>query len=137
MKKIALLLLTVFALNSCSLEGTEPNYYLEVLPVESFTVPESFDMNGSYEIKVKYKRPSDCHYYEGIYYEKDGDTRIFGVQTRVLNDNDCLPLNEEPIEVKFNFVCTPGYTRYVFKFYKGEDANGNNIFEEVEIPVTY
>lgn len=137
MKKIALLLLTLFVLNSCSFEGTEPNYFLEVLPVESFIVPEQFETNGTYEITVKYKRPSDCHFYEGIYYEKDGDNRIIGVQSRVLNDNDCLPLEDEPLEIKFDFVCTPGYTRYVFKFFKGHDTEGNNIFEEVEVPVTY
>ena len=137
MKKIVLILLSVWTLNSCSLNNDQPNYYFEVLPVESFTVPESFDMNGIYEIKLTYKRPTDCYFQEGIYYEKSEQTRIIGIQTRVLENNDCMPLDEAPIEVKFNFECTPGNTHYIFKFYKGEDANGNNIFEEVNIPVNY
>lgn len=138
MKKLAALLLLVIASISCSpLDDNAPQYYLDVLPVETFTVPESFDMNAVYEIKVTYKRPTNCHLYDGIYYEKSGDERTFGVQTRVFENENCQPIDEDPIEVKFDFQCTPGYKQYVFKFYKGEDEDGNTIFEEVVIPVTY
>ncbi|WP_146171711.1 hypothetical protein [Flavobacterium magnum] len=137
MKRLVLFLLTISALISCSPNDDSPSYHLEVLPVESFTVPESFDMNQNYQIKVKYKRPSDCHFYQGIYYEKNGQERTFGVQTSVLEADYCNPLDEAPIEVTFDFLCTPGNQYYTFRFYKGEDANGNNLFEEVTIPVTY
>lgn len=138
MKKLALLLLIVSAFISCSpLDDNAPNYYLDVLPVESFTIPKSFDMNATYDIKVTYKRPTDCYVYDAIYYEKSGDVRTFGIQAMVLDNENCKPVNEEPIEVTFGFQCTPGYSQYVFKFYKGDDENGNAIFEEVVIPVTY
>ncbi len=138
MKKVALLLLAVFALNSCDIGEDKPNYHLEVIPVESFTVPKSFSMYGIYEIKLTYKRPTDCYFYEGIYYEKKFDTRVIGIQARVLNEKNCNPVTDEtPIEVKFNFECTPGNNQYIFKFYKGTDANGNDVFEEVVVPVNY
>jgi len=140
MKKLMLLLVAVFALNSCTqLDDNAPNYYLEVLPIESFVVPQSFDMNAYYDITVTYKQPTSCHIYDGIYYEKSGDERTFGIQAKVFNTDTakCDTLDEAPIEVKFKFQCTPGYQKYVFKFYKGEDAQGNNIFEEVTVPVTY
>lgn len=138
MKKLAMLLLFTVALNSCSpLDDNAPQYYLDVLPVESFTVPQSFDMDGVYEIKVTYKRPTDCYSYDAIYYEKSGDERTFGIQAKIFDSGNCKPVTENPIEVKFNFECTPGYKRYVFKFYKGLDDNGDAIFEQVIIPVNY
>lgn len=136
MKKILLLLLAVVAVSSCSLDNQGPQYYYEVLPVESFEVPESFVLGEIYEIKVTYLRPTGCHIANGFYYEKDLNTRIIGIQSTVLDSDDCTPLvNQEPIEASFNFeVLSNG--SYIFKFYKGEDTAGNNIFEEVEIPVT-
>ena len=136
MKKVLLLLLTVLALVSCSLDNDLPDYHYEVLAVESFTVPQSFTTGNSYEIKVKYKRPTDCHYMDGIYYDKEGNTRIIAVQSKVIEKSDCAPLTDQIYEVSFDFICSGG-TSYIFKFYKGEDEDGNNIFEEVEIPVFY
>jgi hypothetical protein len=46
----------------------------------------------------------------------------------------CTQQIPAPSEVSFNFYVT-NTGSYIFKFYKGEDANGQNIFEEVEIPV--
>ena len=139
MKKLALLLLTVIvvALTSCSVDDDGSNYYLEVLPVTSFTVPDTLVYNQPAEIKLKYKRPSDCYFYSGIYYEKNNNTRVIGIQSSVLQSDKCVPYTEEKIvDASFNFVAT-GPGPYTFKFYKGEDENGKNIFEEVTIPVTY
>lgn len=135
MKKFVLLLLAVITVSSCSLEDDGQRYYYEVLPVESFEVPESFVLGQTYEIKVTYKKPSNCHIFNGFYYEKDLNTRIIGIQTTVLDNDDCQDLeNSEPIAASFDFQVVSNGT-YIFKFYKGEDAEGNNIFEEVEIPV--
>lgn len=137
MKKLALLLLAVFAVAACSLNDDEPNYMLETLPVESYSVPDSLVLNQPTEIKLTYKRPSNCYFYEGIYYEKNANTRTIAIQTSVTTGEVCTPYTEDQIvSCSFNFVAT-GNGPYTFKFYKGEDANGNNIFEEVEVPVVY
>jgi hypothetical protein len=135
MKKIVLLTLFVLTLVGCSIDDDQPNYSYEVLPIDSYTLPESFTLGETYEIKLKYKKPSNCHSFQGIYYDKELNIRTIGIQTTVLESADCKPLTAEPIEVSFKFYVT-NTGSYIFKFYKGEDANGQNIFEEVEIPVT-
>lgn len=142
MKKIVLLLLACIAISSCSLEeDDQPRFYYEVLPVESFEVPAGVTVGESYEIKMTYKMPSNCHVYEGCYYKTEGYTTTVGIQTYVLDNSECKELESpELLESSFIFkveslqnVVQP----YVFKFYKGKDANGNDIFEEVSIPVNY
>jgi len=137
MKKFVLFLVAVFSLNACSLDDDNaPNYRLEVLPVESFTLPASFTLGETYPIRVRYRKPSNCYFFQTFYYEKQLNTRTVGVVNRVVEDNDCLPTSpdQDPVEVSFDFFVNSNGS-YIFKFYKGEDANGEDIFEEVEIPV--
>lgn len=134
MKKLLSILIIFVTLTACSLGNDTPNYHYEVLPVDSFTVPTEFKIGETYVIKVKYKKPSDCFDFDGFFYEKKLNTRTIAVQAQVL-DNNCVAKDIAPIEVSFNFYVTSNGS-YIFKFYKGEDVNGNNIFEDVEIPVT-
>ena len=134
MKKIILLTLFLLTLTGCSIDDNQPNYSYEVLAIDSYIVPESFTLGETYKIKLKYRKPSDCHSFQGIYYDKNLNVRTIGIQTTVFESTNCTPLTTEPIEVSFNFYVT-NTGSYIFKFYKGEDANGENIFEEVEIPV--
>lgn len=136
--KKTLLLFAVVLFASCSLQDDNYQpYSYEVLPVESFTVPESFVMGQTYTISVTYKRPSDCHFFEGFYYEKEGNVRTIAVQTSVLQNNNCSPLTDNLVDASFNFIVTPGNTSYIFKFYKGTDEANQDLFEQVEVPVTY
>lgn len=141
MKKIVLLLLAAITLSSCSPEDDEPNFYYEVLPIESFEVPQSVGLGQSYEVKMTYKRPTECHFYEGCYYKTELNSTIVGIQTFVLDMDDCKTLeNDAPIETSFTFTVSSNQNLtqpYIFKFYKGKDTNGNDVFEEVSIPVTY
>jgi len=141
MKKIALLFLAVITLSSCSPEEDEAQFYYEVLPVESFKVPQSVGIGQTYEVEMTYKRPSDCHFYDGCYYKTESSSTIVGIQTYVLDLNNCTTLEDEaPIEVSFTFKVDGAQNLaqpYTFKFYKGKDTNGNDIFEEVQIPITY
>jgi hypothetical protein len=136
MKKFVLFLVAVAFLNACSVDDNNPNYRLEVLPVESFTVPASFTLGETYPIRVRYRKPSDCYFFQTFYYERQLNTRTVGVVSRVVEGKDCLPTpsTQAPVEVSFNFLVNSNGS-YIFKFYKGEDANGEDIFEEVEIPV--
>lgn len=134
MKKVFLLLfVSVFAI-SCSLDDGD-KYYYEILPVESFEVPESFDFGAIYTIKILYKKPTECHTQQTLYFEKLDSIRTVAVQSLVLDKNNCNPLpNAAPIEGSFRFEVL-STTPYLFKFYKGKGENGENIFEEVVIPV--
>jgi hypothetical protein len=134
MKKIVLFLVVITSFLSCSLDNDSPTYTYQVLPVDSYVVPASFNLGKTYEIKLKYQKPTSCHIYQGIYYEKNLNIRTIAVQTAVQNNQVCT-LEIPPLsEVSFNFFVT-NTGSYIFKFYKGEDAAGKDIFEEVEIPV--
>ena len=80
MKKLILLTLFLLTLVSCSIDDDQQKYSSEILPIDSYTLPESFKLGETYEIKLKYKKPSDCHYFQGIYYDKDLNIRTIGIQ---------------------------------------------------------
>lgn len=115
-------------------EGSE--YHYEILPVESFEVPESFILGETYQILVRYNRPTTCHYFSNIYWEKNLNERIIGVQSLVEQRNNCLPSAEDEMlfTQTFNFMVTSNGS-YIFKFFKGHDEEDNPIFETIEIPV--
>ena len=135
MKKMALLLVLVATFWGCSPDNNDrDNYNFSILPVESYTVPESFKLGETYVIKLKYQRPSSCHLYQGIYYDKNLNTRTIAIQSAVNADQVCT-LEIPPLsEVSFNFMVTATGS-YIFKFYKGKDADNKNLFESVEIQV--
>ena len=136
MKKLFLFFAALFMLASCSREDDVPQFNVEFLPVDSVDVPESFAMGNTYQIKVHYKRPTDCYFFNGFYYEEDGDALLVAVQTLVIQDAVCEPLTE-PESAIFEFECSPNYTSstYLFKFYKGDNEAGDPTYIEVEVPV--
>ena len=141
MKKLLLIFALVIIGSSCSMEGPDTvRFHMEFVPVESVEMPLHFTMGGSHEIRIKYRRPNACHYFDGFYYEVDGDIIIVAPQTIVLEDAKCIPLETtEPDEAVLNFICSTAYSyaQYTFKFYKGEDAQGNQLFEEMKVPVMH
>ncbi|MFV5690835.1 hypothetical protein ACM55K_02285 [Flavobacterium sp. LT1R49] len=135
MKKFALFILLITTLTGCTLDDeNQDSYTYEVLPVDSYTLPDKFTLGNTYEIKLKYTKPSSCHFFQGIYYSKNLNTRTVAIQTSVNNNQVCTQSIPEPSEVSFNFYVT-NTGSYIFKFYKGKDAAGTDLFEEVEVPV--
>lgn len=139
MKKLVLLFAALFLITSCSMDDNTPTFHVEFIPVESVEVPDYFAAGNTYQIKVRYKRPTDCHFYDGFYYEESGGALIVAVQTLVIEDAKCEPLeNMQPEESIFEFTCSPmtaDVSAYLFKFYKGEDDAGNPIYMDIEVPV--
>lgn len=132
MKNIIALFTLLILVASCSPDEPE-KYSIEILPVESFVLPDSLELGETHTFKIKYKRPSSCHYFEGFYYKKNLNQRTVGIRASVLQEN-CQTLTGIPIEVELKFF-TSNTGDYVFKFYKGEDASGNNIYQTVTVPV--
>lgn len=132
MKNFIGMLALVAILASCSADEPQ-KYSLEVLPVESFILPDTLFLGETQTFKIKYKRPSNCHYFEGFYYKKNLNQRTIGITTSVLQEN-CQPLMGTPVEVELKFFTT-NTGNYIFKFFKGEDAAGNNVYESVTVPV--
>ena len=117
---------------SCSPDD-RPKFTMKVLPVVSYVLPDSLFLGQTQTFKIRYNRPSTCYLFEGFYYEKDLNQRTIGVNTSVFEEN-CQPLTGTPLEVELRFFTT-NTGNYIFKFYKGKDAAGNNIFESVSVPV--
>lgn len=135
MKKLIFIFIVALAFNSCSL-GDDGNldFHLEYVPIENVTIPEEFQLGETYEINVSYFRPSTCYAFNDFYYQVDLNERTVAVINTVYENADCQPLDEALAETSFNFKATSNGT-YVFKFWQGEDASGNDIYYIIEVPV--
>jgi len=132
MKKIFFVLFAVISLASCSSDD-DSSYHYELLAIEDAMVPEEFEFGSIYNITVKYIRPDDCYIYSEILYEYDLDARNVAVIATVIEDNNCEPLNIEE-ELTFRVQALQS-SPYIFKFWQGEDDNGNAIYLIIEVPV--
>ena len=137
MKKILSLIAFFFLFNSCTPLGDETNYLYEILPIDSVDIPTEFTLGQTYPITVRYNKPTTCHYFSTLYYEKDLNIRTIAVENAVKQTNNCQDLSaaDSATEYTFNFQVTSNGS-YIFKFYQGKDANGQNIYLEYEVPVT-
>ena len=136
MKKLLLLSFLICSTFSCDVgdDGTL-NYYYETLPIESVNMPEEFQFGNTYEITMTYLNPSDCHLFYDFYYVSEQSQRTIAIITTVFTDLDCEIYDYNEEEVSFNFQVT-SYDSYVFKFWQGEDDNGNDTYHIIEVPVT-
>ena len=85
-------------------------------------------------IRVLYFRPSNCHAFSEFYFEKQGSERVVAIINSVIDNINCEALDNDLIEVLFNFVAEDSGT-YSFKFWQGFDQNGNDQYYIVEVPV--
>ena len=137
MKKIALLVFVfILTFSSCSLDDSaNETFYLEVLPIESVEIPEYFVLGETYEVFVTYTKPNSCYYFNDFIYEIDGDERTVAiVNTVYLNSTTSCDGEPEQVTVSFDFLVN-GSETYLFKFYQGEDENGEDQYYLVEVPV--
>lgn len=136
MKRYFLLVsIFILTLTSCSVEnGERQEFQLEVLPIESVEVPKQFVLGNTYEINVTYYRPSSCHEFNDFYYEVSGNEKTIAVINTVYKDLNC-ETTAEKVTVSFNYVATEVDTS-VFNFYQGEDANGKDKYQKLEVSVT-
>lgn len=135
MKKLITLLSVFFIVVSCSFEDkNDTSVHFELLPVESVEMPVDFYADTDNEIIVHFLRPTSCHGFDGFYYEKDEFTRTVAVQSFVLEQSNCTTLTNQVLEQPLKFRPTDPGT-YLFKFWKGKDTNGDDVFEEISVDV--
>ena len=136
-KKFLVCLIAVMVF-SCSIDDDSPTSYQELLPVESVEMPEQFVLNTAYEINLTYLRPTNCHSFNGIYYLKHNNERTVAIVNTVYQSNGSCEAYEAAfvpeLEASFNFLPTE-IGSYVFKFWKGQDENGQDEYLSMEIPV--
>lgn len=133
MKRLLVLCL-ILLLASCSINDDGANFSFEVLPVESVEIPDEFELGETYPITVSYFKPSTCHSFKEFYYLKENNERTVAAINYVFEDNNCTDLEDTLVEATFNFIVTSNGS-YIFKFWQGEDTNGEDQYLIIEVPV--
>ena len=119
----------------CDVSDDGANYYFVPLQITGVTVPESFQLNETYEIGVTYLRPNSCTGFQGfdVISQDSADTvirRVVAIGAE-FQEASCPEVNEE-LQASFQFICL--YSKpYLFRFYTGDDANGVPQYLEVEV----
>ena len=125
MKKLILGILAAAAFSACSLGDEEYNHY-ELGPVTSVTMASAYKVDSISNIILRYKRPSQCHYLSGYYYEAQGWTRICAMQYLKSDYSDC-PEDTVTYQVSLKFQPRSAGT-YTFKFWDGTNDDGTDHF---------
>jgi hypothetical protein len=133
MKKFLAIIYIILLSVACSPDSDQTKIHYELLPVASYEMPDVFTLNADNNIQIGFLRPTSCHGFDGFLYEKNENTRTIAVQSFVLEQSNCTQTSQEVIQtLKFHPTRTG---LYVFKFWKGKDAVGEDIFEETTIEV--
>ena len=135
MKKWIIILSMFFALNSCTV-GSDSDREFILLPIEQVEMPASYTVGNISIIKIKYKRPTDCHIFNGFYTNYESSNiyyKVVAVRTVKLDNSNCLP-DESMFEVDYEFKPTEAGI-YTFRFWLGPDQNGIDQYETHEVEV--
>ncbi|MGB0890819.1 MAG: hypothetical protein ACPGUU_00610 [Flavobacteriaceae bacterium] len=132
MKKFLLICLVIL-LASCSSVNKENNSVLKLLPIDKVNTPQIFIYGTIDTIAIKYSLPNSCHVYHSLYYQYQDTTRIVAVRALEYVDNIC---SKDIVQKELKFPLHIVQRKdYVFKFWKGKDTKGNDLYEERIIPV--
>ena len=136
MKRVFFLLLVAsFTLfTSCDIDD-DVNYHFEALQVKSVEMPEAFDYGEIYKIKVTYFRPNNCTFFEGFDVVKEALTtrKVVTIGTVIEDEEECTGSGEDLVAT-FNFEVLYDEP-YLFRYWTGEDANGEPTYLEITVPV--
>jgi len=138
MKRLFILLFAaVSVLESCSFDDDKVNFHYTPLEIVNAEVPESFDFGRTYTISVDILRPDDCTLTDSFDVRRhttdSTNVRTVSAIGILLDNDECAPVDQE-IQDTFEFEVR--YTNpYIFRFYTGNDENGDPQFLEIEVPV--
>ncbi len=135
MKRFFYAVIAVLALSSCTLDDDDPNFNYVALNIVEAELPESFNLNETYDIKVTYQTSNDCSFFEGFDVVREDETvrRVVALGRELIDEDNC---KEETVLVTEMFRFIVLYNQpYTFRFWQGENADGENEYLEVEVPV--
>jgi len=134
MKKLGLSLILVLLFVSCDLDDDDSgNFSVVTLPIKSSIVPEEFNFGMQHTITVTYELPNGCHSFYNLFYQYEDTSRIVAINALL---NEELACTEAIIEMEYTFLVNVVQKEdYIFKFWKGLDEGGENIFEEIRVRV--
>lgn len=130
-----LALILVIGLVSCSNDDNAGvNVEFQKLQIVEANVPESFNYGNTYEIQVTYLRPDGCTYFQGFdVYPTDTTVREVVAVGAKYAQQACT---QEVVEVTDSFLFKVIHNQpYTFRFYTGDDEEGNAQYIERQVPV--
>ncbi|MFS4455260.1 hypothetical protein [Maribacter sp. 2304DJ31-5] len=137
MRKIAYFWIVFFALvlNGCSLGDDASNFHFEALRITDAELPDSFELNETYEINVHYVLQNGCTSFEGFDFVREDTTvrNVTAIGSVRTDENLCTQAIIEG-ETSFSFVVLYDQP-YVFRFFQGENDNGEREYLEITVPV--
>jgi hypothetical protein len=134
-KLILLALIMAFLNNGCSIVDDDVNFHFTALEIIDAKLPESFDFNQTYEILVNYIKPDSCTNYEGFDVVKDSLTvrNVVAIGSVRTDTDDCTVESiQQSASFNFKVIYTDPYT---FKFYTGDNNEGEAQYLEIVVPV--
>jgi len=135
MKRILYLITILIIFTNCSLDDDSIQRHFEVLPIESINLPQEFTLNETYTFEFTFIRPTNCYGYNNIINVAENENRTLAVNAIVFENNDCTPTTIDNISTQeFEFKVIYDQV-YKFHIWKGKDAQGNDIYDDIEIPV--
>jgi hypothetical protein len=136
MKRFLFFGLVIATFWSCSdANSINDGLLLEILPIESASLPDEMIIGETYSINYSYFRPSTCHGFNDLYYLVEDNIRTVAVINTVINDSSCQGLSNELIERSFSFFVQNNYSSIVFKFWQGKDENEQDTYLIFEVPI--
>ncbi len=130
----SLLFCGLFLLMGCNNDDDGVSFHYEALKIIRAEVPEEFELYQVYDISVVMLRPDDCTLIDGFDITKPAlTTRDVVAIGTVLEKNECTDTNQE-VTQSFRFEVLY-QNDYLFRFYTGEDPNGDPQYIELEVPV--
>lgn len=128
-------LAVALAFNSCDIDDDSPNFHFVPLQIVSVEMPDSFVLDETYQINVTYTIPDGCTYFEGFDVTKDDLTtrEVVAIGSQRTDQEVCTEAIRE-VEGSFDFIVIHNEP-YLFRFYSGDDTNGDPQFIEIEVPV--
>lgn len=127
--------LLLLVLSACDIGEDDVSYHFVTLEIVDVSMPESFNLNETYEIGVTVLVPNGCTEFEGFDVISEDTTvrNVVAIGTE-RNDVACTQVLSE-VETSFDFICLYPET-YLFRFWTGEDEQGVPQYLEIEVPVT-
>ena len=132
---IFLFICSALLFGGCSLDDDQPNFHFTALEITAADLPESFELNRTYRINFTYVLPDGCTYFERPDVTT-ADTTVRNVVAIGVVRTDDEACTQAIIEGEGFFNFSVIYNEpYTFRFFQGEDSNGEPQFLEVIVPV--